>query len=132
MSNSQDIQRVVGIIDERLPFDEFVEASRKQAEAMPLEIIVNGVAHEAFDCRPAIVGHLNIMIASYRPKVEEQSKPAALVGDEGPELIVPVRYFENISPFALLTELMRQAPGVVEKSITDQDAATFSDERQFL
>lgn len=67
---SKILERVAGTVDERLPFHQFMDESRKQAEAMPLEIVEEGIAYEAFDCKMHIEGHRSIMTARYRVKSE--------------------------------------------------------------
>lgn len=70
------IRRVVGVIDERLPLKEFMEVSRKQAEAMPLEITENGVVYEVFDIETKIKVWKNTAIGLYRKKAAVENSIA--------------------------------------------------------
>lgn len=64
--NSSIIKCIVSAIDERLPYQEFMEQARKQADAMPLEIEQDGVIYEVFDVQCHIEKPINYAIASYR------------------------------------------------------------------
>lgn len=57
--------RVVAVIDERLPYDEFMRVTREQAGTWPVEIVENGVMYRAVDGRNVIKGHKISFVATY-------------------------------------------------------------------
>ncbi len=64
------IERVVAVLDERLLAKQFYEESRRQADAMPLTIVEDGIPYEIVDVRCEIKGHINTAIGMYQANVE--------------------------------------------------------------
>ena len=65
MSELRTIKRVVGSVDERLPLQEVIAISRKQADAMPLEITEQRIPYQVTDVKMHIKGTINTAIATY-------------------------------------------------------------------
>lgn len=59
------IKKCVSVIDERLPLDKFIAVAREHVNAMPLEIVENGIRYQANDIKTEIIGYLNFTIAIY-------------------------------------------------------------------
>ena len=66
MSNT--LKKVVGSIDERLPYKEFIALSQKQASEMPVTITENGVEYEVSTIKCVVKGHMNTATATYKKK----------------------------------------------------------------
>ncbi len=59
------IERDLGSIDDRLPYPIYISIARQQADAMPYEIVEDGLTYQIIDVRFQVDGFISTAIGIY-------------------------------------------------------------------